>query len=135
MLNANPSSGIVTDKRVTTYRDLIVWQKSVDLVEATYRLSKKLPAREMFGLTSQMQRAAVSIPANIAEGHGRRHLGDYLHYLSIANGSLKELETHCIVAVRLGYWGADEGESVLRVASEVGRMLARLAQKLRVKSL
>ena len=68
------------------YRDLEVWQKAMDLVEQVYRLAKALPPEERYGLTSQIQRAAVSIPANIAEGHGRLHRGDYVHHLSMARG-------------------------------------------------
>jgi len=87
---------------VKSYRDLQVWQKAMDLVAESYTLSAKLPKTETFGLASQIQRAAVSIPANIAEGHGREHLGDYLHHLSVANGSLMELETHFLVSQSLG---------------------------------
>ncbi len=79
---------------IRSYRDLIVWQKGMDLVVECYRLSKKLPASEQYGLSAQIQRSAASIPANIAEGHARRHTGDYVHHLSMAVGSLAELETH-----------------------------------------
>ncbi|MBZ5502136.1 MAG: four helix bundle protein [Acidobacteriia bacterium] len=88
---------------IKSYRDLLVWQKAMDLVVASYGIAKKLPAQEMYGLVTQIQRAAASIPANIAEGHGRKHRGDYLHHLSIARGSLLELETHLLIAGRLGY--------------------------------
>lgn len=83
---------------VQCYRDLLVWQKAMEVVLACYRLSETFPKTETFGLASQLRRAAVSIPANIAEGHGREHLGDYLHHLSIANGSLMEAETHLLLA-------------------------------------
>ena len=86
-----------------SYRDLEVWQKSMELVEAIYLLTRQFPKEEQYGLTSQARRAAVSIPANIAEGYGRLHRGDYLHHLSFANGSLLELETHLILATRLKY--------------------------------
>jgi len=79
---------------IRNYRDLFVWGRSMDLAEACYKISRQFPPSEIYGLTSQIRRAAVSIPANIAGGHGRRNLGDYVHHLSIANGSLKELETH-----------------------------------------
>lgn len=88
---------------IRSYRDLLVWQKAMDLVLECYRLGKLLPKSEMYGLTAQTQRSAVSIPANIAEGHGREHLGDYLHHLSVANGSLMELETHLLIIQRLSY--------------------------------
>ena len=82
---------------IKSYRDLEVWKKAMDLVVESYRITTMLPKSETYGLASQIQRAAASVPANIAEGHGREHLGDYLHRLSIANGSLLELETHILV--------------------------------------
>lgn len=86
-----------------SYRDLVVWQKSIELVVAAYKLTATFPEHERFGLTSQLHRAAVSVPANIAEGHARMHRNEYVHHLSIARGSLAELETHITIAVRLGY--------------------------------
>ncbi|MGO8816539.1 MAG: four helix bundle protein [Terriglobia bacterium] len=112
------------------YRDLKVWQKSMDLVVESYRLAKFLPKSETFGLTSQIQRAAVSIPANIAEGHGREHLGDYLRYLSIANGSLMELETHILIMQRL-YTIGSEAQTALVMTDELGRMLSGLTKSLK----
>ncbi len=75
---------------VKSYRDLTVWNQAMDLVIVCYKLTSKLPKTEIYGLSSQIKRAVISIPANIAEGKGRRHLGDYIRHLSIANGSLKE---------------------------------------------
>lgn len=118
---------------VKSYRDLLVWQKSVDLVAGCYALTKLLPRSETYGLASQMRRAAVSIPANIAEGHGREHLGDYLRHLSIANGSLMELETHFLIAQRLDYLATKDIEPLLQKCAEVSRMLTGLTKKLRVK--
>ncbi|HUG20418.1 MAG TPA: four helix bundle protein [Planctomycetaceae bacterium] len=83
---------------ITDYRDLIVWQKSMDLVVGCYRISQSFPVVEKYGLTSQLRRAAVSIPANIAEGHGRSLTNVFNNHLSIAMGSLKELETHILIA-------------------------------------
>jgi len=83
------------------------------------------------GLASQIQRAAISIPANIAEGHGREHLGDYLHHLSVANGSLMELETHLLITNRLGYLPESELTPVFKMTGEVGRMLASLTKSLK----
>ncbi len=80
--------------KINTYRDLQVWQKAMRLVEECYKLTRLFPTAENYGLTAQIRKAAVSIPANIAEGFGRDHLGDYLHQLSMANGSLMELEKH-----------------------------------------
>ena len=116
---------------VSSYRDLKVWQRAMDLVVSSYQLTKRFLQTEIYGLTSQIQRAAVSIPANIAEGHGREHLGDYLHHLSIANGSLMELETHLLVAVRLNYLNSEELNEVLSQTEEVGRMLAGLIRSLK----
>ena len=105
----------------------------MDLVVDTYRLTKGLPKSELFGLASQMQRSAVSIPANIAEGHEREHLGDYLHHLSVANGSLMELETHCLIAARLKFLEGDKTKSFLESTSELGRMMSGLIRKLKAK--
>ena len=116
---------------VKSYRDLLVWQKAVDLVTRCYALTKLLPRSESYGLVSQIQRAAVSIPANIAEGHGREHLGDYLHHLSIANGSLMELETHMLIAQNLNYLASDDVLRILNQSAEVSRMLTGLTRKLR----
>ena len=90
----------------------------------------QFPQSELYGLVSQIQRAAVSISANIAEGHGREHLGDYLHHLSMANGSLMELETHFLLAGRLGYLKEQQVNRVLDFTAEVGRMLAGLTKSL-----
>jgi four helix bundle protein len=116
---------------VKSYRDLKVWEKAMDLVVESYRLSNLLPKSEMFGLASQIRRAAVSIPANIAEGHGRDHLGDYLRHLSIANGSLMELETHFVVMTRLSYAKIEDVHNALDLTGDVGRMLAGLTSKLK----
>lgn len=119
--------------KIQSYRDLIVWQKAMDLVVGCYKFVSELPKNETYGLISQTQRAAVSIAANIAEGHGRDHLGDYLRHLSIANGSLMELETHLLLIGRLGYRPAGESEPLLALCSEIGKMLAGLSKSLRSK--
>jgi len=118
---------------IKSYRDLLVWQKSMDLVVASYEIAKQLPHHENFGLIAQIQRAAVSVPANIAEGHGRKHTGDYLHHLSMARGSLLELETHILIAERLKYLLPKDVAAVLKRTDEVGRMLSGLMQGLRNK--
>jgi four helix bundle protein len=107
----------------------------MDLVVESYKVVNLLPKNEVYSLATQIQRAAVSIPANIAEGHGREHLGDYLHQLSCANGSLMELETHFLIASRLSYITEQQLESVLRNTSELGRMLAGLISKLKARAL
>ena len=109
---------------IQSYRDLLVWQKAIELVLECYRLSRQLLKWESFGLAAQLQRTAVSIPANIAEGNGRDHLGDYLRDLSIANGSLMELETHLLLASRLGYFDqARNSTSRRRLRQKSGKCL------------
>ena len=105
----------------------------MDVVSCCYALTKLLPRSETYGLVGQIQRAAVSIPANIAEGHGRDHLGDYLRHLSIANGSLMELETHLLIAQKLNYLSADDVDLALAQSGELSRMLTGLTKKLRQK--
>ena len=119
--------------KIQSYRDLLVWKKAMDLVVEVYKFVSGLPKQETYGLMSQTQRAALSIPANIAEGHGRDHMGDYLRHLSIANGSLMELETHLLLIGRLGYRTAHDAEPLLAQCSEVGKMLAGLSKSLRDK--
>jgi four helix bundle protein len=125
----------VEKAKITSYRDLVVWARSMDIVVVCYKLSKPIPQSEIYGLTSQIRRAAVSIPANIAEGHGRKNLGEYIQHLSIANGSLKELETHLLIAGRLNYVKDDEIVPALEGCAEIGRMLASLIHKLRQERL
>ncbi len=116
---------------IGSYRDLNVWQMAMDLVVESYRLAKLLPTSERFALTRQITRAAVSVPANIAEGHGRLLRGEYLHHLSIARGSLKELETLLEIARRLGYVTAFELTRALAMCESLSRMLTRLRGVLR----
>jgi four helix bundle protein len=111
-----------------------VWRRGITLAETSYRLSQKLPKEERFGLVVQIRRASASIPANVAEGHGREHLGDYLRFLSIANGSLMELETHVILAQRLGYVQPQVAAPLFRQTAELGRMLAGLIAALRKRT-
>ena len=116
---------------VRCFKDLLVWQRAMDLAVEANRLSQPWPKSELYGLTAQLKRSALSVPANIAEGHGREHLGDYLHHLSIASGSLMELETELLLAQRLGYLAAEDAEGVFKRVQEVGRMLAGLSRKLK----
>jgi four helix bundle protein len=113
------------------YQDLVVWQRSVDLALVIYRATESFPKREIYGLSAQLRRAAVSIPSNIAEGHGREHLGEYLHHLSIANGSLMELETQVIIAARRGLLTPETQSPILASCGEIGRMLAGLIRSLK----
>ncbi len=113
------------------HRDLKVWQISVDLVETVYRLSRNWPNHELYGLVSQARRASVSVPANIAEGAGRKSTGEFIQFVGIARGSLAELETLLVVAGRLGYLESEPLEHLLTDIAEVGRMLSGLMQSLR----
>ena len=118
------------NKPLSTYRDLIVWQKAMDLVVESYQLARKLPREERFGLTAQIRDASTSITANIAEGYGRRRRGEYLHFLGIANGSLMELETHIIAGSRLKYFEREDAAAAWNIAQEVGRLLNKLMASL-----
>jgi len=113
-----------------SYRDLKVWQRSMDLVVNCYQLTKTFPKCEIYGLTSQLQRAAVSIPANIAEGRACRHSKELLYHLSIAHGSLAEVETHIQIAERLNYINSDEVFRMLDETAEIGRMLNGLRRSI-----
>ena len=110
---------------IESYRDLRVWQHAMDIAESCYRLSGAFPRREMFGLVAQLRRAAVSVPANIAEGYGRDSKGSYIQFLKVAQGSLKELETH-LLAQRLGFGSHDEIDAALERSAALGRMLRSL---------
>ena len=118
---------------ITNYRDLKVWQIAVDVVEAVYRLTLEFPKHEAYGITQQLQRAAVSVPSNIAEGHARASSKEFLHYISIALGSLAELETQVIVASRLQYLKTQELDSILQKTDETGKMLRGLQKTLTAK--
>ncbi len=123
----------VAKSAIRHYRDLRVWQKSLELAVDVHRLTKRLPKKDGDGLVSQMRRAAASIPANIAEGHGRNHLGEYLHHLSIAKGSLSELETHLCLAECLEALSHEQVQSLLARTADISRMLAGLTKALRAK--
>lgn len=112
-----------------TYRDLIVWQKAMDLATEVYRLTKKLPKDELYALTNQLRRAAVSIPSNIAEGNGRFSQREYARFLSIARGSKSEVETQLLLCVRFGYLEQTETETALGLCTEIGKMLTVMIAK------
>jgi four helix bundle protein len=114
-----------------SYRDLNVWQRAMDFVVECYRTSNGFPKREMYALCNQLQRAVVSVPANIAEGYGRRSTKEYLHHVAIAYGSLLEVETHLQIAARLGYVETEPVNLLLDLASEIGKMLNGLMASLR----
>lgn len=114
------------------YRDLQVWAKSMDWVEAVYRCAGRWPVDERFGLISQARRAAVSVAANIAEGSGRRTRGEFLQFLGIAKGSLAETETFLMLSARLGYTPRQELAALLSESEQIGRMITALSASLRV---
>jgi four helix bundle protein len=116
------------------YSDLVVWQKAMSLVTEIYKISATFPSEERFGLSSQARRAAVSIPSNIAEGHGRKATGAYLNHLSIAYGSLMELETQIQIAARLDFITTDSSSRLLTQMDEIGKMLTGLRKSLAEKS-
>lgn len=113
-----------------SYRDLIVWQQSMDLAVAVYAETRSWPKEELYGLTGQVRRSATSIPSNIAEGYGREVRGSYLQFLRIAQGSLKELETQLLIAQRIGVSKPQAIEPLLGASSDVGRLLRGLLRKL-----
>lgn len=115
---------------VSSYRDLIVWQKAMVWVAACDRVSAGLPREETYGLRQQWRRAAVSVASNIAEGQGRYHTREFMHHLSIANGSRCEAETQVILAESLGFIPADATRELLCGSEEIGRMLTTLVAKL-----
>ena len=118
---------------ISSYQDLTVWQKGMQLAEECYRLTRQFPKAEMFGLTSQIRRASSSIPANIAEGWGREGTREYLQFLRVAQGSLKELETHLILSHRVEMVREDEVVPLLGLCSEVGKMIRSLTGSLQRK--
>ena len=117
-----------------SYRDLAVWQKAVDLVISCYHLTEGFPRSESYGLGGQLQLAAVPVAANIAEGQARQHEKEFLQHLSIAYGSLAELETHTEIARRLRYVSEEAAKEILEKTSEVGHMINGLRRSLKEKS-
>ncbi len=115
---------------VRHYAELVAWQKAMELASLVYSLTRSLPDSERFGLVAQMQRAAVSVPSNIAEGHERRSTGDYRRFLAIASGSLAELETQLRLSVRVGHIEASTINDALALASEVGRTVRGIKRTL-----
>lgn len=113
------------------FKELKVWQKSIDIVVDVYKLTAKFPQNERFGLISQIQRAAVSIPSNIAEGAGRNNKGEFFQFLGIANGSSFELETQLMISVKLGYSESMEAENICSKLSETQNMIFALQKTLK----
>lgn len=112
------------------YRDLTVWQVAMDLVVESHRVADSLPPSQRFALSPQIRRAAISVPANIAEGYGRVHRGDYIRHLSIARGSARELETHLEIVTRLGYASSEAHERSVMLADRVSRLLLGMTRRM-----
>lgn len=118
-----------------TYKELIVWQKSMDLTDEIYRLVRLLPKEELFALSNQMRRAVVSIPSNIAEGHGRQSSFEMRHFLSIARGSCSELETQLLICIRQNYLTLEDAGKALSLCKEIEKMLNAMFSQLQKKHL
>ncbi|CCI14089.1 MAG: four helix bundle protein [Microcystis panniformis Mp_MB_F_20051200_S9] len=123
----------MADSKIQSYRDLRVWQEAVNLAESCYRLTKTFPKEELYGMTTQIRRASVSIAANIAEGYGRKTRGEYIQFLYIAQGSLKELETHWLISQRVELASPQSVNPILNQCESVGRLLLTLIRALENK--
>lgn len=122
------------DKVFKSYRDLEVWQKAMILAREIYQVTLRFPSEEKFGMVNQMRRAAVSIPSNLAEGHARSGTNEFRHFVSIAMGSVAELETQVILSTDLGYLKTQAKESLLKQLDTIGKMLRGLHKSLGTKS-
>jgi four helix bundle protein len=117
-----------------SYRDLLVWQKSIALCTQVYKVCETFPKSKLYGLSDQMKRSAVSVPSNIAEGQGRQHIGEFLHFVSIANGSLAELDTQRIIAENLNFIPYQESAGLEKSITEIRKMIYALTQQLKTKN-
>ena len=118
---------------VRSHKDLIVWQKAMDLLDEVYRLIEFLPRKEIYALADQMRRASISIPSNIAEGHRRNSTKDYLYFLFVARGSTAELDTQIEICLRRKYFSRDEAELALNLCEEIHKILNSIIAKLKAK--
>ena len=125
----------MADRKIDSYRDLRAWQETMALAESCYRLTRPFPKDEMFGLTSQIRRSAASVPANIAEGYGRESTGSFVQYLRISQGSLKELETHLLLAERVGTAKQADVGPVPDQCETAGKILRGLIRSLQSKDM
>ena len=119
---------------IRSYRDLDVWQRAIDLAVECHRVTSRFPRTETYGLSIQLQRSAVSVPANIAEGRSRQSTKEFLHHLSIAYGSLAEVETHLMIAQRLEYVTQQDSETLLDTCALIGRQINGLQRSLQKKT-
>lgn len=116
---------------VQSFRELEVWKVAMDLAAECYQVTKSFPKDELFGMTSQIRRAAASIPANIAEGQGRDHTKEFLNHLSIARGSLMEVQTHLMLSQRVGLLTEEKLNPLLNLCERISQMMSRLRQALK----
>jgi len=121
---------MAADVLVKHYQDLAVWQKAMDLTVMVYKITEQLPKSEVYGLASQIRRAAVSVPSNIAEGSSRRSTGEFIRFTNIASGSVAELQTQTMLMHRLGYCNEEIYSTLINTINEVGRMLYGLQNSL-----
>ena len=121
--------------RINTFRDLIVWRKAIDFVTSIYKLTTSFPANELYGLSLQIRRCAVSIPSNIAEGYGRRSTKDYIRFLNIAMGSIYELQTQLEIGLNLNFISKSNYESNYKKIREIGIILRSLITKIHQSNL
>ena len=115
---------------IRSYRDLRVWQRGIELVESIYVITQSFPKQEIYGLTSQMRRAAISIPANISEGHSREHTKEFRNFLSITQGSISELETELEIATRLGYVATQQFHGLMTQIAGLAKQVRALREAL-----
>ena len=115
---------------IKTHKDLLVWKKGIDLVEQIYKFTKQFPKEELYDITNQMRRCAVSIPANIAEGSGRKNKAEFIQFLHIALGSASELETHLIISQRLGFLSINSYDEIMNALNEIIKMICGLINSL-----
>lgn len=113
-----------------SYQNLVAWQRAMELVTDVYKVTSAFPKEEVYGLTSQLRRAAVSVPSNIAEGQGRKGNGEFKHFLRLSLGSLMEVETQIMISERLGYLNPDSAQTLLRDPGELGRIMNGLIKSL-----
>jgi len=133
--NGNEWQDMEMTTKPRSYKDLLVWQKGLRLVKMVYQETAEFPTEERFGLISQMRRCAVSVPSNIAEGQSRRTAGEFVQFISHAEGSLAELETQCLISIDLGFITSETAEPILSAIVELQKMLNSLRQKLASRQL
>jgi len=118
------------EKEIKSFRDLIIWQRGINLVKDVYEETRNFPKEELYGITTQIRRSAISIPSNISEGHIRQHRAEFRQFLNIALGSLAELETQIIIARELNYLSIEKSENLIDQMSSLGKMMRGLMKKL-----